>query len=157
MSKGVGVIQYANAEGGSGFITNPALPWLSKYNVTQLAPVWDQDIGWLRNNSKPGAFTYYPWFDEGTALPVETSGGCGMGDLVLTRDDVVAPMPSITDTARADCKQVGDAPPPVAESVATTVAAVGSWMEDNPWLAALLALTAAALLFSNGDSGGRKK
>jgi hypothetical protein len=136
MNRGVGVIQYCNAEGGSGFITNPALPWLSKFDITQLSPVYDQNVGWLRNDPKPGAFTYYPQFDEPGGLPTPTDTSCGIGDLVLLRSDVVAPMPSITSTARQGC-----------ETVSTCPSGIAGWIENNPWLAVGIAVLGGMLLF----------
>src|SRR5258706_14714411 len=94
---GMGVVKYCTAEGGSGYIANPALPWLSSFDITQQAPVYDQNVGWLRD-SKPGSFTNYhrfgpPYSMDGGVLPPyremtvhdEPSpvqvGGCGMGGL----------------------------------------------------------------------------
>lgn len=227
---GLGVVRYCTPEGGSGFIANPALPWLSSFNITQQAPVYDQETAWLRD-SKPGSYTNYsrfgpPYSIDGGVLPpyydpplvnapgVDTSGQplptpitpCGMGavdpdtfearygrvepdratclriqcggisqdqagmqliqdcanagyagarscmdpacspwcsrpDLVLLRSDVVAPMPSITTTARSGCKApVSDCP-----------SALASLVESNPWIALALAFGVGAVLF-----GGRK-
>ncbi len=180
--RGMGVVKYCTPEGGSGFIANPSLPWLSSFNITQQAPVYDQETAWLRN-SAPGSYTNYsrfgppysvdggvlpPYFDppiaagtnangnpidaNGQPIPVPTS--CGMGaildgangpSLVLLRSDVVAPMPSITSTARSEC----------TAPVSTCPSAVASWVNSNPWLALGLAVLAGALLF--GDNGGKRK
>lgn len=93
MSRGLGVVQYCTPEGGSGFIANPALPWLSSFEMSQMSPVYDQGPGWLRD-TRPGTFTNYPRFgapysmDGGTlppfardsrGMPVPVSTGCGMG------------------------------------------------------------------------------
>jgi hypothetical protein len=231
--RGMGVVKYCTPEGGSGYIANPSLPWLSSFNITQQAPVYDQETAWLRN-SPPGSYTNYsrfgppysvdggvlpPYFDppmvdqNGNAVdangqPIPTPTGCGMGAvapdvflarysrpepdratclqiqcggisqaqagmqliqdcanagyagvrscmdpacspwcssgpaLVLLRSDVVAPMPSITSTARSGCKQ----------SIADTCpSALSSWVQSNPWIALGLAVVAGAVLF-----GGRK-
>lgn len=161
--RGLGVVKYCTPEGGSGFIANPSLPWLSTFDITQMAPVYDQDMGWLRD-TRPGTFTNYPRFgppysadggvlppyqggaamddagDAGQPAPYDTSCA-GMGDLVLRRSDVVAPLPSITGTARAGC----DAPVNPCESPIET------WAKQNPWLAGGIALVAGFALF-----GGRK-
>ena len=90
----LGVVRYCTPEGGSGFVDNPALPWLSTFDITQMAPVYDQTPGWLRD-SKPGTYTNYPRFGPpysvdggvlspyyldsgGQPVPVSTAG-CGMG------------------------------------------------------------------------------
>jgi hypothetical protein len=155
MSRGLGVTYYDTPEGGSGFVTNASLPWLSTFEPYQLNPVYDQETQWLRD-SKPGSFSNYPRFgdpyslDGGTQppfaaagfdgpVPVETS--CGIGDLTLLRSDVVAPMPSITDSARYPCVQQNSCPSDIA-----------TWVQTNPWLAAGLALAAGFILFG----GGRK-
>lgn len=92
---GLGVVQYCTQEGGSGFIANPSLPWLSSFDITQMAPVYDQTTAWLRD-SKPGTYTNYPNFgppysvDGGTLPPYEDASGyaqptpvnvtpCGLG------------------------------------------------------------------------------
>lgn len=157
MSKGMGVVRYCTPEGGSGFIANPALPWLSTFDITQQSPVYDQETAWLRT-SRPGTFTNYARFgapysqdggvlapftdhplydDSGAPVPYET--GCGMGDLVLLRSDVVAPMPSITSTAREGCQLVSNCP-----------ASLGSWIQNNPWLAAGIAVVGGFILFGGG-------
>lgn len=157
MSRGLGVVKYCTPEGGSGYIANASLPWLSSFNITQQAPVYDQTTAWLRN-SKPGSYTNYSRFgppysldggvlppyaggpelgDDGQPIPYET--GCGMGDLVLLRSDVVAPMPSITSTARAGCVEVKNCPNDLV-----------SWVQSNPWLAAGLALVGGFVLFGGG-------
>jgi hypothetical protein len=165
--RGMGVVRYGTPQGGSGFIANASLPWLSSFNVTQQAPVYDQETAWLRN-SAPGSYTNYsrfgpPYSVDGGVLPpyyppVDASGqplpsptNCGMGaildgangpSLVLLRSDVVAPMPSITTTARTGCSQ----------SLADTCpSAVASWVQSNPWIALALAVGLGAVLF-----GGKK-
>jgi hypothetical protein len=154
MSRGLGVVRYCTPEGGSGYITNPALPWLSSYNITHDAPVYDQETAWMREG-QPGSFTNYsrfgpPYSIDGGVLPpfygVPESDGpepydtsCGMGDLVLLRSDVVAPMPSITSTARQGCKEVVSCPNDIV-----------SWISSNPWLAAGLALVGGFVLFGGG-------
>ncbi len=153
MRRGLGVVKYCTPQGGSGFIANPSLPWLSSFDITQLAPVYDQDMGWLRN-SQPGTFTNYPRFGppysaDGGALPPFQPGSAfddspppydtsctGMGDLILRRADVVAPLPSITGTARSGCPVSAD---PCASGLE-------SWIRGNPMLAAGLALAGAFLL-----------
>jgi len=158
MSRGLGVVKYCTPEGGSGYIANGSLPWLSHFNITQQSPVYDQETAWLRN-SLPGSYTNYarfgppysidggvlpPYMDGGSGdgfdgpVPVETS--CGMGDLTLLRSDVVAPMPSITSAARQGCVEVSNCPGGIA-----------SWISSNPWLAAGLALVGGFVLF-----GGRR-
>ena len=159
MSRGLGVVKYCTQEGGSGFIANPSLPWLSSFNITQQAPVYDQTTAWLRD-SRPGSFTNYsrfgapysvdggvlpPYYDMPPAAagdssePVPYETGCGMGDLVLLRSDVVAPMPSITTTARQGCTEVSNCPGDLT-----------TWVQSNPWLAAALALGAGFLIFGGG-------
>jgi hypothetical protein len=174
---GLGVVKYCTPQGGSGFIANPSLPWLSSFNITQQAPVYDQETAWLRN-SPPGSYTNYsrfgppysvdggvlpPYFDppiaagtdssgnpvdaNGQPIPVPTS--CGMGaildgangpSLILLRSDVVAPMPSITTTARTGCQQ----------SLADTCpSAVASWVQSNPWITLALAVGLGAILFGD--------
>lgn len=155
MSRGLGVVRYCTAEGGSGYIPDSQLPWQSSFEFQQMVPVWDQEPAWLRN-SAPGSFTNYPRFGPPIALdggtqppfdgfppgsdPVPYQTGCGMGDLVLLRSDVVAAMPSITDTARAGCVEVSNCP-----------AGLGGWIQSNPLLAAGLALAGGYLFF-----GGRR-
>lgn len=153
----LGVVRYCTAEGGSGYIANSALPWLSEFNITHQSPVFDQETAWLRT-SRPGTYTNYsrfgaPYSMDGGVLPpywpdsVSDDGpepyntDCGMGDLILRRSDVVAPLPSIVGTARSGC----DAPVNLCGSE------FESWIKDNPWLAAGLAAGAAILLF-----GGKK-
>jgi hypothetical protein len=73
---GMGVVQYCTAEGGSGFIANPSLPWLSSFNITQQSPVYDQETAWLRD-SPPGTYTNYsrfgpPYSVDGGVLPPYT-------------------------------------------------------------------------------------
>jgi hypothetical protein len=228
---GMGVVQYCTPEGGSGFIANPSLPWLSSFDITQMAPVYDQETAWLRN-SEPGSYTNYPRFGppysvDGGVLPpygedpleygqqpVPVQVGCsGLGAVdpdqfeaqygrpeppestclqiqcgaipqsvagmqliqdcanagwsgarscsdpacspwvtqipgcgapapgtpapVLLRSQVVAPMPSITTTARTSCTQPVSGCPGEATS----------WIEANPWLAVGLAVGIGALLF----------
>ena len=70
---GMGVVQYCTPEGGSGFIANSALPWLSSFVITQQAPVYDQETAWLRD-SQPGSYTNYsrfgpPYSADGGVLP----------------------------------------------------------------------------------------
>ena len=226
--RGMGVVKYCTPEGGSGYVANPALPWLSSFDITQMAPVYDQTTAWLRD-SQPGTFTNYPRFgppysNDGGVLPpytddyyapVPTQVNCGMGAVdpgqfeaqygrpepdastceqiqcgaisqtqagmqlimdcanagysgarscsdplcspwtsripgcasgapsvqpVLLRSDVVAPMPSITTTARSSCTQ----------PVTNCPSAAASWIENNPWLALGLALAAGALIFGGG-------
>ena len=48
----LGVIQYSNPEGGSGFIANPSLPWMSGFDITQESPVYDQETAWLRDSAR---------------------------------------------------------------------------------------------------------
>jgi hypothetical protein len=230
--RGMGVVKYCTPEGGSGYIANPSLPWLSSFNITQQAPVYDQETAWLRN-SPPGSYTNYsrfgppysvdggvlpPYFDppmvdqngnpvDANGQPIPTPTGCGMGAVapdvfearynrpepdratclqiqcggisqdqagmqliqdcanagyagvrscmdpacspwcssgpapVLLRSDVVAPMPSITSTARSGCKAV----------VSDCPSGLSSFIESNPWLAIGLAVVAGAVLF-----GGKK-
>lgn len=153
----LGVVRYCTPQGGSGYIPNPYLPWLSTFNITHQSPVYDQDMAWMREE-KPGSFTNYARFgppysidggvlppyaggpvigDDGEPVPYET--GCGMGDLVLLRSDVVAPMPSITSTARSGCQEVSNCPGDVA-----------SWVKSNPWFAAGIALLGGFVLFGGG-------
>jgi hypothetical protein len=216
---GMGVVRYCTSEGGSGYITNPALPWLSSYNITHDAPVYDQETAWMRE-SRPGSFTNYsrfgaPYSADGGVLPpyreptahdepspVQVGGCGGMGGLgddfdstclqiqcgaisqsqagmdtimacaraghvgvrscfdpacapwcakhpstagspVLLRSDVVAPMPSITSTAREGCEKV-------VQSGCGGLAGVADWIESNPWLAAGLAVVGGYLLFGGG-------
>ena len=158
MSRGLGVVKYCTPEGGSGYIANSVLPWLSSFDITQQSPNYTQGPGWLRD-TRPGSFTYYhrfgpPYSIDGGVLPpyrndgfdgagpepVET--GCGMGDLTLLRSDVVAPMPSITSTARTGCVPVTNCPEGIA-----------GWVQSNPWLAALLAMGAVLVI----GMGGRKR
>lgn len=148
----LGVIQYSNAEGGSGFIPNAYAPSHSTFDITQLSPVYDQDTAWLRQED-PGRFTYYPTWGQGIeAQPIDTS--CGMGDLVLTRSDVVAPMPSITDTARG-CSGSFTDPCSAGGAVASAAASIASWADDNPGWALALAVAAAVLIFGgNGNKNG---
>lgn len=89
---GMGVVKYCTPEGGSGYVANPSLPWLSSFNITQMAPVYDQTTAWLRD-SQPGTFTNYPRFgppysNDGGVLPpytddyyapAPTQVSCGMG------------------------------------------------------------------------------
>lgn len=70
MSRGMGVVEYCTPEGGSGFIANASLPWLSSFNITQQAPVYDQETAWLRN-SLPGSYTNYSRFGP----PYSMDGG----------------------------------------------------------------------------------
>jgi hypothetical protein len=98
----LGVVRYCTPEGGSGYIANPSLPWLSSFVITQQAPVYDQETAWLRD-SAPGSYTNYsrfgppysidggvlpPYFDppltpapgtDANGQPVPTPTGCGMG------------------------------------------------------------------------------
>jgi hypothetical protein len=165
MRRGLGVVKYCTPQGGSGFIANPALPWLSTFDITQQAPVYDQDMGWLRD-SRPGTFTNYSRFgppysadggiqspftggvamdDGGAAQPIPYDSSCaggGIGDLILRRADVVAQLPSITGTARSGCPVLAD---PCASGLE-------SWVRSNPLLAAGLALAGAFILVG----GGRK-
>jgi hypothetical protein len=234
----LGVVRYCTPAGGSGFIANSALPWLSSFNITQQAPVYDQETAWLRD-AKPGSFTNYsrfgppysvdggvlpPYFDppltpqtDSNGQPIPTPTSCGMGAVepdvfearysrpepdratclqiqcgaitqdqagmqliidcanagfagarscldpacspwrdsmpgwcgfssgpapVLLRSDVVAPMPSITSTARSGCtRSITDVCP----------SGLASFVESNPWLALGLAVVAGAMLF-----GGKK-
>lgn len=154
MSRGLGVVKYCTPEGGSGYITNASLPWLSTFDWYQLNPVYDQETQWMRDLA-PGSFSNYPRFgppyslDGGTLppyagvisaddpVPVETE--CGMGDLTLLRSQVVAPMPSITSTARTGCQIESPCPN-----------GLETWVQSNPWLAAGIALAVGYVLFSNG-------
>jgi hypothetical protein len=99
---GMGVVKYCTPEGGSGFIANASLPWLSSFDITQQAPVYDQTTAWLRD-SQPGSYTNYsrfgpPYSMDGGVLPpyygddssaggtpssqpVPTVVSCGMGAL----------------------------------------------------------------------------
>jgi len=154
MSKlgGLGVVAYCTPEGGSGYVTNSNLPWLSDFDWQQMVPKWDQTTEWMRN-SKPGTFSNYPrWgppysLDGGTlppyaggpaanASPTPYDTSCGMGDLVLLREDVIAPMPSITNTARTGCFVQPQCP-----------SALAGWIQNNPWLAVGLAAVGGYLLF----------
>jgi hypothetical protein len=140
--RGLAAFEYCTPEGGSGFISDATVPTMSTFDITQLSPVYDQEMGWLRNTTRPGAFTYYPDYYP-AEFPPPTSTGCsGIGDLVLTRADVVAPMPSIAGAARSGCQRIAN---PCAGEF-------GSWVEDNPWLAALILVVGAVALFG----GGRK-
>ncbi len=68
--------------------------------------------------------------------PFDTS--CqGMGDLILRRADVVAPLPSISGAARSGC----DVP------VNPCASGLENWAMTNPLLAAGLALAGAFILF----------
>lgn len=155
---GLGVTRYCTPESGSGFVVNSQLPWLSTFDWYQLNPVYDQTTEWMRNQ-KPGSYTgNFPRFgppyslDGGTQppfasepmdandLPVPIETECGMGDLTLLRSQVVAPMPSITSTARYGCIQEN----PCAGQ------GVSGWVEENPWLAAAIALGVGYVLFSGG-------
>jgi len=154
MARGLGVVRYYTPEGGEGFITNSSLPWLSTFDLHQMSPVYDQETQWLRD-SKPGSFSNYPWFGppysmDGGTLPPYADGGfdgpapvetsCGMGDLTLLRSDVVAPMPSITSAARSGCVPVSNCP----------TIDIASWVQENPWLAAGIALVGGFVLFGGG-------
>ena len=92
----LGVIQYSNPEGGSGFIANPSLPWMSGFDITQESPVYDQETAWLRDSAQ-GSYTYYPQYPTPSPAPIPYNTTCGgvngIGDLVLRRSDVVAPLP----------------------------------------------------------------
>ena len=73
----VGVIEYCTEEGGSGYITDEASPWLSTFDITQESPVLDQTTAWLRD-SPPGSFTFYqrfgpPYKEPPTGLEPATS------------------------------------------------------------------------------------
>ncbi len=163
MRRGLGVIKYCTPAGGSGYITNPSLPWLSSFNITQQSPVYDQNVGWMREG-QPGAFTYVqrfgppysadggvlPPYSGGAAMnddgpePYDTScqqGGGGMGDLILRRADVVAPMPSMSGTARSGC----DVPVNLCESGFLAM------VNRNPLAFAGLALVGAFVLFGGGN------
>jgi hypothetical protein len=141
--RGLAALEYCTDEGGSGFISDATVPTMSTFDITQLSPVYDQEMGWLRNTTRPGAYTVYPdYYPAGEAPELVRTGCSGIGDLVLRRADVVAPLPSITGAARSNCEPVtnlcgGD---------------VGSWIEDNPWLAALIVAIGAVALF-----GGARK
>lgn len=91
----LGVVRYCTPEGGSGFIPNSSLPWMSSFDWSQQAPVYDQTTAWLRD-SPPGSYTNYARFgppysmdggvlppywlgDDGEPVPVSAGGGCGMG------------------------------------------------------------------------------
>jgi hypothetical protein len=154
----LGVVRYYTPEGGEGYIANSSLPWLSSYNVTQQAPVYDQETAWLRN-SQPGSFTNYsrfgaPYSLDGGVLPPYADGfdepvpydtSSGMGDLVLLRQDVVAPMPSITSTARSGCSQASGSSESFLDALSS--GDIGSWMQGNPWLVAAIAAGVTFLLF----------
>lgn len=90
---GLGVVKYCTDEGGSGYVSNPSLPWLSTFDITQMVPVYDQTTAWLRDQA-PGSYTNYPRFgppfsNDGGVLPPYADGGsqpipqavtgCGMG------------------------------------------------------------------------------
>jgi len=140
--RGIAALEYCTREGGSGFISDATVPTMSTFDITQLSPVYDQEMGWLRNTTRPGGYTVYPDYYPGGEAPTPQPSGCsGLGDMVLTRGDVVAPLPSITGAARAGCEEVAN----------ICGSDVGSWIEDNPWLAALILLVGAVALF-----GGRK-
>jgi hypothetical protein len=226
----LGVVRYCTPEGGSGFIPNSSLPWLSSFNITQQAPVYDQYPGWLRD-ALPGSYTNYsrfgppysmdggvlpPYYVDETGQPVPVPTSCGMGAVdpgqfeaqyghpepdastcvqiqcgaisqtqagmqlivdcanagysgvrscfdpacspwrsripgcslapnapspVLLRSDVVAPMPSITTTARGGCQQ---------QSRPACPSPLASWLQSNPLLALGLAIAAGAILFGGG-------
>ena len=70
MSRGMGVVKYCTAEGGSGYVPNAYLPWLSSFDITQQAPVYDQNTAWMREES-PGRYTNYSRFGP----PFSTDGG----------------------------------------------------------------------------------
>lgn len=178
----MGVVAYDTPEGGSGFIANSSLPWLSSFNITQQAPVYDQDMAWLRNQ-RPGSYTNYSRFgdpyslDGGVLPPYADDGLAGLGDTtdVLLRSDVVAPMPSITSTSREGCIPVSNVPtvdtpiwlepgPPagvdvsdsgIDSTIQTVEATTQDWVEQHPWLALLIAVAAGALLF--GGDGSKKR
>ncbi len=84
---------------------------------------------------------------DANGQPIPTPTGCSglgaVGDtLVLLRSDVVAPMPSITTTARTGCTR------PITDLCPSGIA---SFVQSNPWLALAFAIAAGALLF-----GGKK-
>ena len=225
----VGVINYCTQEGGSGYITDAAAPWLSTFDITQESPVFDQTTAWLRD-SQPGSFTFYqrfgpPYSQDGGTLPpyagedggmssqpqpILSGNACGMSGLggvdeatctqiqcgaisqsdagalavecmnagyvgafgcsdpqcapylsqipgcaagappsplvsppptatlVLTRAQLIAPMPSITATARASCPQAVNACPSELDSL----------IDQNPLLAIGLAAAAGAFLWA---------
>ena len=155
MSKlgGLGVVAYCTPEGGSGYAVDSQLPWLSTFDWQQMVPAWDQETAWMRD-SAPGTYSNYPRFGppysfDGGTLPPYAGGGsnleptpyntsCGIGDLVLLREDVVAPMPSITTTARSGCI-----------AAPSCSGDIGSWISSNPWLAAGIGLVGALLLFGS--------
>lgn len=173
----LGAVYYSTPEGGSGYIANPALPWLSSFNITQQAPVYDQETAWLRT-SQPGTFTNYSRFgapysvDGGIQppyyglsaiddpVPYDTScaGMAGLGadgDLILRRADVVAPLPSITGTARSGCSEPVDPCETAVETVINNIAAsVGITPANAPWLA--LVVVAGALLLLAPGKGSKK-
>ena len=148
-------LRYCTRAGGSGFFSSATVPTMSNFDVTRLSPVYDQDPGWLRNSNKSDRVTFYPEFwpswndnpDSGSnrapfPKPARTSCGVsGLGDVVLTRDQVVAPMPSITETARKGCQGFLD----------PCVTGFESWIREHPFLAAGIALFGVAALF-----GGKK-
>lgn len=161
---GMGVIKYCTPEGGSGFIANPGLPWLSSFDITQQSPVYDQTEGWLRDKQPAGNYTYYqrfgpPYSVDGGVLPPFAGGGValdddqpapfptdasdcgGLGDLVLRRSDVVAPLPSITGTARSGCMVPVNPCDP---------ANVAEWVSLHPCLAAGIALLAGVAILGGG-------
>jgi hypothetical protein len=137
-------LEYCTDEGGSGFISDATVPTMSTFDITQLSPVYDQETAWLRNTTRPGAFTVYPDFYPASEPRPSRAGCSGLGaaQFVLRRSDVVAPLPSISDTARDLCDQPVD---PCAGEL-------GGFIEEHPWIAALIVVVGAVALF-----GGNRK
>lgn len=155
--RGLAAMRYCTPEGGSGFIPSSQVPTLSTFDITQESPVYDQTTAWLRDQD-PGTYTNYQDFSN-PALPAGVLNGAGpgpsdagyypspsascagIGDLYLRRADVLAPLPSIVQTANGGCGAVLPSCPNE----------VTNWIANNPLLAAALAFGGAWLLF------GRKR
>jgi hypothetical protein len=158
----LGVVRYCTSEGGSGYIANSALPWLSSFQVGGCSGMGglgdDFDSTCLQiqcgaiSQSQAGMDTIMACARAGhvgvrSCLDPLCAPWCAKhpseaGSPVLLRSDVVAPMPSITSSAREGCEKVVQSGCGSGD--------LGGWIESNPWLAAGLALAAGYVLF-----GGR--
>jgi hypothetical protein len=127
-------MRYCTPEGGSGYIPSSQVPTLSTFSMAQDAPVFDQSTAWLRDQ-RPSSYTNYSFMD----LPPVNPGG--PDPLFLRRADVVAPMPSMTENSLAANGGAGCEMPQFCASDVTT------WIQNNPLLAAGLALVGAWALF----------
>lgn len=133
--RGLAAVPYCTPEGGSGYIPDAYAPTLSTFVITQDSPVYDQTTGWLRQQW-PGTFTNYPDFIPAGFPPVPERA-CGVGDLYLRRDDVVAPMPSMTGMAAEGCT----VPQQVCQGGLT------GFVAEHPWVALGVLLGGAFLLW----------